>query len=84
VTDVTPERVAKFDTQFTSYLALAQKYDDTRWGKMRASQPENVPNLPRKDFREWAKAQRELLECVTQLLKVYSERHTALRCDRLA
>jgi len=75
ITDATADRVARFDTLFTSFLTLSQKYGDTRWGKMRVSAPDKVLRLPREEFRKWAKVQRELLDCVDQILKIFAERN---------
>jgi hypothetical protein len=72
-TDATADRVARFDTLFTSFLSLWKKYGDTRWGKMRVSAPDKVLTLPREEFRKWAKVQRELLNCVDQILKIFAE-----------
>jgi hypothetical protein len=74
-TDATADRVARFDTLFTSFLTLSQKYGDTRWSKMRVSAPDKVLTLPREEFRKWTKVQRELLDCVNQILKIFAEHH---------
>ncbi len=75
ITDATPARVARFDKHFASFLALNQKYSETRWQKMKQTAPADLFTLPREEFRKYAKVQCEMLDCVEGMLKVYGERN---------
>ena len=74
MTDATPERVAKFDSLSASYEKLGKKLQNTRWSKVRTSDPKKVRTLPREVFGEMMKVQQELLDCADQILAVYAER----------
>ncbi|MBA2432103.1 MAG: hypothetical protein H0V56_08310, partial [Chthoniobacterales bacterium] len=77
MTDATPARVKKFDSLFNSFHTLVEKYVNTRWEKMRASEPDKPPQsvLPREALREKAKVQQALVDCLDRLLKIYAERN---------
>ena len=74
MTDATPKRVAKFDSHFRTFLKLMKKYGDVPWGKMMATNPNNVLTLPQAEFRKWAKVQCDMRDCIDQILKVFAER----------